>query len=76
MLLYLTVSEVNKVTSSIMKTSASSLSNGKSEPVYTYSSDFIKHGTEFLFEMLVVAFQSFLIHGHLTLFLLLATLKN
>ena len=66
--------EVNKVTPSIIKTSASSLSNGKSDPVYSYSSDCIRHGTEFLFEMLAVAFQSFLIYGHLTLFLLLATL--
>ena len=66
--------EVNMVTPNIIKDSAKNLSNSKSDPVYAYSSDCIKHGTDYLYEMLAVAFQSYLIHGHMTLFLLLATL--
>ena len=57
-----------------MKEAASKLSEGKSDPVFSYSSDCFKNGTEKLFELLSIAFRSFLIHGHFTIFLLLATL--
>ena len=66
--------EVNKVTPNVIKNAVASLSNGKSDPVFAYSSDCFIHGTEYLFEILAVVFQSFLIHGHMTMFLLLATL--
>ena len=39
-----------------------------------FSSDCIKHGTKELFEKLAVVIKCFLIHGHVTFFLLLATL--
>jgi hypothetical protein len=42
--------------------------------VYSFSSDSIKHGPEVLFDRLSVAIRCYLIHGHITLFLLLATL--
>ena len=66
--------EVNKVTPDVIKTAAKNLSDNKSDPVFSYSSHCIKNGTEKLFELLSIAIQSFLIHGHITLFLLLATL--
>ena len=68
------LNEVNKVTPDIIKKAASNLSNAKSDPVFSYSSDCIKNGPDRLFELLSIAIQSFLIHGHMTLFLLLATL--
>ena len=58
----------------MIKTAAKNLSDNKSDPVFSYSSDCIKNGTDKLFELLSIAIQSFLIHGHITLFLLLATL--
>ena len=66
--------EVNKVTPDVIRTAAKNLSDDKTDPVYPYSSDCIKNGTDRLFKMLAVWIQSYLIHGHITLFLLLATL--
>ena len=58
----------------IVKQAASHLNSNKSDPNYTFSSDCIKNGPDILFHHLAVAFQSFLVHGHVTLFLLIATL--
>ena len=66
--------EVNRVTPDIIKKAAGNLSDGKSDPTFLYSSDCFKHGPDHLFELLAVVFQSCLIHEHLTMFLLLATL--
>ena len=66
--------EVNKVNPEIVKTAAKNLSDDKTDPVFSYSSDCIKNRTDRLYELLSIAIQSFLIHGHMTLFLLLATL--
>ena len=66
--------EVNKVTTDIIKEAAKNLRDDKADPVYSFSSDCIKNGTERLFELLALAIQSFLIHGHISMFLLLSTL--
>ena len=66
--------EIDKVTTSILKKAASNLSDDKSDPVFSFSSDYIKNGTDMLFELLALGFRNFLIHGHFTMFLLLATL--
>ena len=66
--------EVEKLTPDVMKLAASKLSDGKGDPVYSFSSDCFKNGSDILFSYLTIAFKSFLIHGHFTLFLLLATL--
>ena len=55
--------EVNKVTPDVIKTAATKLSDDKTDPVYSYSSDCIKNGTDRLYAMLAIAIQSFLIHG-------------
>ena len=68
------VNDVKKVTPEIVKEAAKHLNNNKSDPTYSYSSDCIKNGPEILYQHLSAALQSFLIHGHVTLFLLLATL--
>ena len=65
--------EVNKVTPDVIKTADQKLSVDKIDPVLSYSSDCIKNGTDRLYELLAIAIQSFPIHGHMTLFLLLAT---
>ena len=57
-----------------MKEAASHIKDDKTDPVYSYSSDCIKNGPDSLFESLSLVIKSFLIHGHVTVFLLLATL--
>ena len=64
----------NPVTPEVIKKAAKNLSDDKTDPVFSFTSDCIKNGSERLFEMLSLGIQSFLIHGHVTLFLLLATL--
>ena len=67
------ISEVVKVTPSKVKEAASKLSDSKNDPIYSFSSDCLKNGTELLFDLLALVFQSFLSHGHFSLYLLLAT---
>ena len=54
--------EVNKVTPKIIREAVKNLKDDKSDPMFTYSSDCIKNGTERLFELLALAIQAFLIH--------------
>ena len=66
--------EVGKVTPELVKSAAKKLKPGKSDPVYTFSSDCIKVDSDLLAELLSIIIRSYLIHGHVTRFLLLATL--
>ena len=66
--------DVEKVTPEVVKEAASHLKDSKSDPTLSFSSDFIKNGSKQLFKKLSLAIQSFLVHGHVTYFLLLATL--
>ena len=66
--------DVELVTPDIVKQAAKNLNDSKSDPQLNFSSDCIKNGTNELFEKLAVAIRCFLIHGHVTYFLLLATL--
>ena len=66
--------EVDKVTPTIVKQAAANLKGNKTDPVFSYSSDCLRNGTDKLYELLAAGFRSFLIHGHFTMFLLLATL--
>jgi hypothetical protein len=50
------------------------LKDNKSDPIYSFSSDTMKHSPDILFEKLAAGIRCYLIHGHVTLFLLLATL--
>ena len=51
-----------------------SLSDGKSDPMFTYSSDCFKNGTDLPFELSAISFKCYLIYGHFTLFSLLEIL--
>ena len=68
------IDDVNLVTEDIVKEASKHLNDSKSDPSLNFSSDCIKHGTDELFEKLAAVIQSFLIHGHVTYFLILATL--
>ena len=46
----------------------------QSDPVYDFSSDFLKHGPDILFENLAILIKSCSIHGYMSEIFLLATL--
>ena len=66
--------DVEKVTPEIVKEAVKHLKGKKSDPVYAFSSDCLRHAPDILYRHLSAALQSFLIHGHVSVFLLLATL--
>ena len=66
--------DIAKVTPSAIKEAASKLRPGKTDPVYSFSSDCFKVESDKLAELLSTIIQCYLIHGHVTRFLLLATL--
>ena len=66
--------DVLKVTPGVVKEAANNLRDSKTDPVYSFSSDCIKNGPDILFSLLASVFRIFLIHGKVSLFLLLATL--
>ena len=66
--------DVKKVSAGILKEASNRLKNGKSDPTYLFSSDCIKNAPDILFDHLSVIIRSFLYHGHVTVFLLIATL--
>ena len=68
------VHDVKKVTPDLVKEAVKHLKDGKSDPVHAFSSDCIKNAPDLLFQLLAVIIKSFLFHGHVTIYLLLATL--
>ena len=66
--------DVAKVTPKVVKEAASKLKSGKTDPVFVFSSDCIKVESDKLSELLSIIIQCYLIHGHVTRFLLPATL--
>ena len=68
------IRDVMKVTPDIVKSAAKKLKSGKTDPVYIFSSDCIKVESDLLAELLAVIIRCYLVHGHVTRFLLLATL--
>ena len=66
--------DVLKVTPKIVKEAAHKLKPGKGDPVFSFSTDCFKNAPNSLFDKLSLVIQSFLIHGHVTQILLLATL--
>ena len=70
----LSLEDVAKVTPDIIKEAAYKLKSGKSDPVFSFSSDCFKNATKSVYENLSLILQGFLIHGHITNILLLATL--
>ena len=71
---FLCLHDVRKVTPDIVKEAASNLRDSKSDPTFNFSSDCVKNSPDNLFSFLSTIIQAFLIHGRVTLFLLLATL--
>ena len=68
------IHDIKKVTPTVVKEAAKQLENGKSDPVHTFSSDCLKNAPDSFYHKLSIVIRSFLVHGHVTLYLLLATL--
>ena len=66
--------DIKLVTPEVVKKAAHKLKSGKSDPVYSYSSDCFKNSSDEMFKKLSIIIQSFLVHGPITQILLLATL--
>ena len=66
--------EVLNINSEVIKEAMEKLKPNKSDPIYDFTSDFLKNAPDILYEQLALVLKSFLIHGHVTESLLLATL--
>ena len=66
--------EIDKINSNLIKEAVKNIQASKSDPNYEFTSDFLKHAPDILYEHLARIIKSFLIHGHVTQSLLLASL--
>ena len=66
--------EIRKIDRGIIKKALRKIKSGKSDPIWDYSSDFFKNAPDILYDNLAAIMQSFLIHGHVSDIILLATL--
>ena len=66
--------DVKKVTPEVVKEATQNLRNSKSDPVFDFDSDCLKNAPDILYTHLSVLMQLFLIHAHVSSYLLLATL--
>ena len=61
--------DVEKVTPDIVKEAAHKLNSGKTDPVFSYSSDCLKNASKTVYENLSIIIKNFLMHGHVTMIL-------
>ena len=68
------LNEVDKINSLTIKEAIEKIKSNKTDPIHDFSSDFLKHSPDILFEYLAVIIKAFVTHGHVTSSLLVATL--
>ena len=68
------INDVEKITPELVKKAAENLRPGKTDPIFSFFSDYIQNATESVYRSLALLVKNFLIHGHVTFILLLATL--
>ena len=68
------VNEIDKINSITIKEGMEKIKANKSDPLHNFSSDFLKNAPGILYEHLVTVVKTFVIDGHVTQSLLLATL--
>ena len=66
--------EVDKINSKVIKEAIGKIKANKTDAVFDFSSDFLKHSPDILYELLAIVIKSFVTHGHVTSSLLIATL--
>ena len=68
------ITELDKINAEKVKAAMQKIKPNKSDPIFDFSSDFLKNVPEILFEQLAFILRSFVVHGHVTETLLLATM--
>ena len=66
--------EVDKINSFTIKEGIEKIKANKSDPLHSFSSDFLKNAPDILYDYLALVIKAFVIHGHVTETLLIATL--
>ena len=66
--------DVKRVTPDVVKEATMNLRNSKSDPVFDFDSDCLKNAPDALFSHIACVMRMFLIHAHVSSYLLLATL--
>ena len=66
--------EIDRITPKLIRTAISKLKNGKTDPVFQYSSDCLKDPPEVLCEHLALVFKMFLVHGHVSSMIMVSTI--
>ena len=66
--------EIDKINPALIREALKKIKSNKSDPLYEFSSDFLKNAPDILYVHLANIIRSFLVHGHVSNFLLLATL--
>ena len=66
--------KVSKITPKLLREASEKLKPGKSDPVYSFSSDCFRNGSETLYSHLATVLRSCTVHSHVTSALLLSTL--
>ena len=70
----LSISDVNMVSSEIVRKAANEVKPDKNDPVFAFNSDCLKRAPPMLFQHLTNIFKMFLIHGHVSKVLLIAVI--
>jgi hypothetical protein len=68
------IDHVSKITPELLKKAANKLKPGKSDPIYSFSSDCFRNGSDSLYEHLALVLKCCTVHSHVSLVLLLSTL--
>ena len=68
------ITDVNKVTPSIIKEAINKLKNDKTDPVYQFNSQCLKFSPDILHQHLCTLFQTFLTHGHISTIVMISTI--
>ena len=66
--------DVNRVAKEEVKKAANALKSGKGDPLYTFTSDYLKVDCDILTEYTAITIRSFLTHNYIPQFMLLSTL--
>ena len=66
--------EIEKINSTLIKEALEKIKSNKSDPLFDFSSDFLKNAPDLLHEHLAIVIKAFVTHAHVTANLLIATL--
>lgn len=64
----------NLLNPDVIRSASRKLKTGKTDPIFSITSDYLMHGPQILYEILSFCLQSFIIHGHVSKILLISTM--